>query len=46
MVLAKPRYDTAIICAKENNFKTINNCKKAEIVFVTASSYNYFLTLF
>ena len=43
MVLAKPWYHTSIICAKKS-FNTIKNCKKGEIVYVTTSSYNYYLT--
>ena len=31
---------------KKISFNTIKNCKKVEIVYVTTSSYNYYLTLF
>ena len=49
MALAKPWYHTAIICPKDNKFyffNAIKNCKKVEIVYITTSSYNYYLTLF
>ena len=30
---------------KKISFNTTKNCKKVEIVYVTTSSYNYYLTL-
>ena len=48
MVLAKPWYHTAIICAKKQQqptFNTNKDCKKVEIVHVTTSSYNYINTI-
>ena len=47
MVLAKPWYHTAItFVQKKMSFNSIKNCKKVEIVYVTTSSYKYYLTLF
>ena len=44
MVLAKLWYHTAIICANENKFYTIKNCKNVEIMCNATSSYDYYLT--
>ena len=46
MVLAKRWYHTTIICIKENVFTQLKIVKKLEIVYVTTSSYKYYLTSF
>ena len=45
MVFAKRWYRIAIICTKENKFYRNKKLKKVEVVYVTTSSYNFYLTL-